>query len=207
MSDVPDTQTEICNAALALLGGGKGDPPFLTSYENDTTPNAERCRAQYQEAVENALLRFDWNGADKYLAATDSGADTEDQDGIEHAAYDYAYLPPADCLALRGLVDADREPLTDWAYVNGYVHTDYGTEEFLWRFISKESKYARGLAQCISYELAILLAPWVLGAEKGVPVAEALLVRYLRVILPQAIAQNQKEKPTPAKDTPVADIW
>ncbi len=206
MSDVPETKTDLCNGALALLGGGIAQDAWLTSYENDTGNTADWCRKLLDKAIEKAVVRHDWNLAEKYLLATASGANTDDQTGIEHTGYDYAYLPPSDCLALCGIVDEDKATL-EYAYVNGYVHTDYETDDFTWHYLQIPANgFPPGLRDCIEYELAILLASPLFGGEKGMQLRQGLMREYLQTVLPEARAQNQREQYDEINEN-APDLW
>jgi hypothetical protein len=190
--------TEICNAALDLLGAGMDDVERLDSYENDTGDTADWFRYNYPSSKKRAILRHDWDGAIDYLLGTDGGSDVS---GINHEPYEYAYLIPTTAfglavVALRGLVDADdHDKVLKYRTRHGYAHTDYETSDFAWKLLLDiETGFNNGLQQCIEYELAIRAATKFLKGKRGDEKRRMLVEEYENVVLPRAKGQNQQEE-------------
>jgi len=193
--------TEMCNAALDLIGAGLDTVRRLVNVETDTGDTADWFRANGKRAERAAKLRFDWAECVDYLLGTDAGGDVV---GINHEPYLYAYLIPTtfgsgvtavDVLALRGLVDVYDYETTKPKYrgpVHGYIHTDYATTEFAWKLLLDiESGFSNGLRECITYELAIRAASQFLTGQSGDQKRRLLMEEYRGEILPNAKGENQ----------------
>lgn len=87
-------QTEICNLALSRVGAG-----FIDDINEVSVP-AELCLLLYPIARDATLRDHDWNFARKRAAMA-----TLDQDNDQ---YDYVYLMPADCLAVREIYNPNK---------------------------------------------------------------------------------------------------
>jgi hypothetical protein len=87
-------QTDICNLALSRVGAG-----FIDSLDEPSAP-AELCRLLYPIARDATLRDHDWNFARKRLAMA-----TLDQTSDQ---WDYVYLLPADCLAVREIYNPSK---------------------------------------------------------------------------------------------------
>ncbi len=92
----PQSETELCNGALALLGVDER----LSDVETDTGVTARRCRSAYPRARDALLTQYPWNFAAR-RASLPSLA--------EGPVWGYAaaYLLPADFLRLRHVRHAD----------------------------------------------------------------------------------------------------
>lgn len=96
------TEIDICNAALALLGEKQ-----ITGF-NDTTESERQCELLYSMSRDAVLRAHPWNFAEKYAVLA---VLTEDPP----FEYDYYYQLPADCIRALRLVDT----MDAWRIVAG----------------------------------------------------------------------------------------
>lgn len=91
----------ICNRALFHVGA-KGRISSLTELRN---AEADRCNEVYADALKETLEAYDWSFARCRVALAEHGDDPPDTWG-------YRYVMPANCAALRHLVNplGDDEP-------------------------------------------------------------------------------------------------
>ena len=184
--------TDICNGALALMGGGIIDRAWLSNYESDTGPTADWCRILYGKARRRAQRKWDFDETKDYVAGTDAGTDV---DGVNHPGYDHAYLIPANpqTLVCRGIVDDDRNKLA-YHKVGQYIHCNYATSEFYWDLVldlETTALFSDGLIRCIEYELAILLCGPIFKGDKALKMCQALILEYEQWALPASAGENQ----------------
>jgi len=200
--------TGICNGAVALLGSGLDGEEYLASFESDTSDLAGWCRRLFDQARKRALLKFRWPEAIKLLAATDAGGDVDD---AVHPGFAYAYTVPvgSGSLALRGIVNADNQPLK-YRRAGLLIHTDYATSEFWWDFVENiVTGFSVGLNRCIQFELAIDLTGPVLKGEAADKKCALLIKRYRDLSLPDARGQAGAEvydQVNAERDTPWSEI-
>lgn len=192
--DVTDGDaTGICNGAILLVGAGKEGVDHIDSYENDIGDLADWCRRRYDLCRKRALMKHRWNEAVKLLAGDDGSGDDDTQ---VHTGYDYAYaLPSASgCIALRGIVDSDGEPVKH-KRAGSYIHADAETDEFWWDFVNDlQTGFSPGLQRCIEYEMALDLCGFLLTGNAADAKRRTLYEEYAQIVLPQAKMQNADEQ-------------
>lgn len=91
---MPSTPVELCNLALSRIGSKQP----IDSLDEDTT-EARACTVAYPFARDAVLASFPWRFATKRVALA---ALT----GVTYTDWQHAFALPADCLEVRGLVDA-----------------------------------------------------------------------------------------------------
>lgn len=197
---VAETETQICNDALALLGSGI-DVPWLDDYATDTTDTAQWCRKLLDATRRSVLANFTFVETVTFLAGTDSGGDDS---SVVHPDWLYAYPLPTNpvCLRLLGLVVTSNvngggwHYLLDWERYQSYVLTDYATSDFYWHYIRDETDYSvlsQPTRDAIAYLLASKLAAPVVRGPESYARRRELLQEYELYARKYAIAFNQKQ--------------
>jgi len=195
--------TDLCNAALDLIGAGLDTVRRLDDVDTDVGDTADWFRVNYGRAKRAAILRYDWPECIDYLLGTDAAGDVDD---INHEPYGYAYAVPATfgdaddapgVLAFRGLSDVNDYDtvLLSRGPLHGYVHTDYADTEFVWKLLLDiDSGFSNGLRECIVYELAIRAAAQFLTGQAGDQKRRLLMEEYRGEVLPNAKGEAQAEQ-------------
>jgi len=205
--------TNICNAALDLLGSGV-DKAHLGAYETDTGETADACRRHFDQCRKLLLASWPFTESCKYLAGTSSGGDDS---SVVHPDWLYAYALPADCLRLLGLTannsasDSNRHLLLEYERYQGYLLTDYTTTEFYWWYITdveNTSLWPATHLDALAYLLAAKLAGPVLRSPAAHILRTNLLREYELYARRNAVRFNQRQQfdPAPHGQTRVVDI-
>lgn len=183
-----NSDTEICNIALTLIGAEK-----ITSLADDTTTAAKTCRRLYDSIRDEVLSAHFWREA-KARAALSATVETPDFE------YDYQYLLPADCLRPIELYDSTEE----WIIEGRYLLTNESTLylKYLKR-ITNVTNYSPELVSCISARLAADLAYSLAGSKT---LSDAMWGIY-QFKLPNFVSTNNRGGGTPKQWTTDSENW
>ncbi len=94
-----ESNTEICNLALAHLGLGTQVEDL--SDETESSDEAQAARVYYETALKSTLRDFNWPFAKKALALTELEEEPTEE-------WEYSYTYPDDCVMLRRIYSGTR---------------------------------------------------------------------------------------------------
>lgn len=156
------TKTEICNAALGVLGHDRVVTDLYGMTDgayNDQSTEAERCRLFFSAALENTLGAHDWDFAavEKPLTLT-----AVDDNG-------YARVPIIpDCLRIVRVTDAESHALKV-RRTRDFLFVKVGsTHEAVIRYVSSDIDFScipPKFREALTYQLAALICGPMYGSD------------------------------------------
>jgi hypothetical protein len=198
------SKTEICNMALKHLAQKTVD-----NVDTENSAEAISCRTFYDIAVES-LLRF----AEWPFATTEADLGLIEEDPNEQWQFSYQY--PAECLRFIEMVNPAEVTVIDpqtgrYAYLNSIpFEIRYGTSgREIWtnledavgkyvRTISETGRFPPDFTLALSFHIASLIAPSVVGAEAYdvVEIAKAMANQWKNIAMAyhyneEAVSQPQ----------------
>ncbi|HUU94062.1 MAG TPA: hypothetical protein VM238_22955 [Phycisphaerae bacterium] len=142
------SKTQICNAALGLVGAGS-----IGNYDDaaERSTEAQRCRFYFPILLQSVLESFPWKCVAKPAVLT---ATTEEPP----FGYAYAYVLPADWVRMIGMDHPSRKYLV----YGRALHTNASPACISYVPLEMDAtKYSAGLVRCLylnlGYELALSL--------------------------------------------------
>jgi len=184
--------TDICNLALLEIGATQ-----IADYF-DTTANGLLCQVLYPQARNEVLIKVKPNCAREFA---DLGAELSGSSLPDMAEWEYAFNLPSDCLHLIAQVlESNHEQKYKCAKRQGKLLTNYYSNddddsayiEYIFKQVDA-SEYDPFLVAAIALKLAIKLVAAKTGDKKG-ELAGRLIRKYLKIVLPDAIAANQEQE-------------
>lgn len=162
---IPQTDTDICNQALAHLGQTR----FLSDLDTDRGTAATLCRTFFDTMRESVFSEYPWSRATK-TAALDLIEELDDDE-----EWDFKYRYPVDCLFARRIQSDYRTDSADSRIPYRVVLDDDGTVVILTDREDARLEYTvrvddvsqdpAKVALAQSSYLAFLLAPGLTGGD------------------------------------------
>ncbi len=181
------SETEICNAALMLLGANP-----INSL-NDANDTARTCKVIWPMVLDDELAAHVWNCAKK--RATLARETTAPAFG-----WSYAYALPSDNLRILEMED----PETEFAVEDGLLLTDNETAKV--RYLARVTvveKYSAGLCSAL---VARMVAELAMPVTKSQKVVSAGWAAYAGKILSALASDGQEGSPEVVECTTLTDV-
>lgn len=138
------TKTELCNRALAIIGG-----KLLSDFATDVTSGGQLCRLFFDDSVDELLELYPWTFAMR--RATLSAALQD----VPLFGFAHAYQLPPDCVKVweTDLMDVQ------WRVEDDHLLTDYSPVHIGYTVrVADTAVYSAGFRQALHYLLAAKLA-------------------------------------------------
>jgi hypothetical protein len=135
---VADSETSICNSALAKVGAER-----ILSLD-DSSPNAQLCKEQYPKVRDELLRSHPWNFTITRIALAATGT-------APVFGFEYQYTIPRDCMRI---LEIDSNEL-DWQKEGQYIVTDSDTLSI--KYIAKVTevgKFDANFSEVLALKLA-----------------------------------------------------
>lgn len=185
----PETNAvNICNKALAKIGGGK-DTLTITAL-GDGTDTSDLCDLFYTDVRKEVLKRMQPQECTYY-------ADLGDESSYsgEKAEWEYAFDLPDDNLIVTRQIDEDSHEVEyryeikqSQLFTNILSNTDRDSAYI--EYVKNETDgdvFNGEMVEAMATLLASLLAPRIVKGEMGMTLCERLFDKYEKVVLPKSI--------------------
>lgn len=189
-------ELEVCNRALAKLGGAKDNTYPITSVgdgEGGTSDNCERLLTPIRKEVLKRVKPEECTYFDEFEASSFSG---------EKGEWKYVFDPPSSCLIPTRMIDeSDHTVEYRHKYMQGYLFSnDYSNDDgdaAYCEYVKDETDYSalsEEVVDAIVTKLAAELAPLEVGGEWAWKRREDLIREYETLCIPKAKGINQSQQ-------------
>lgn len=185
------SKTQICNLAISHIGIGNE----ISSLETDRSAEAAACRRYFDIALENILSDFPWPFATKFIALGLVELNPTNE-------WSYSYRYPSDCLKIRRILSGIRNDTRQSRVPYKIAQDDNGSliytdmSEALIEYTVRLSDVERlpsDVVLAMSYYLASLIAPRILGSDRFEMVKRALQLYEAYIGEAKASAANEEQ--------------
>lgn len=181
------SETEICSAALMLLGA---DP--INSL-NDANDRARVCKVIWPMVLDDELAAHRWNCAKRRATLAREAA-------APAFGWSYAYALPDNCLRIFEMEDPDEAFVVE----DGLLLCDNSTAKVLYAVrVTAVGKYSAGLCSALVARMSAELAMPITKKEKVVSTAWAA---YQGKILSALASDGQEGSPEKVECTTLTDV-
>lgn len=193
---VPETNAvNICNKALAKLGGGE-DTRTITALGIVGDPTSELCELFYTPVRKEVLKRMEPQECTYYVDLGD-----ESSFSGEKADWTYVFDLPSDNLKVLRQVDEGNHRVEyrydikqNQLFTNILSNTDRDSAYI--EYVKNETDgdvFSNEVVETMATLLSSLLAPRIVGGERGDVIADKQYEKYEKVILPTSIGINRSQ--------------
>jgi len=187
-------EVEICNLALAKLGGGS-DTLTITAM-GDGSKTSDLCELLYDLIRKEVLKRMKPQECTEYKELDES------DDTPEMAEWDYVCDLPDDCLQFIRQTDEQYHKITydtevkgDYLFTNTYSNED-GDAVYVEYIVDEDTVtvFSDEVVMAIATKLAAELAPRIIGGEWAWKRRLDLLDEYEKLVMPLAKGINRQQQ-------------
>ena len=187
-------EVEVCNIALAKIGGGIDN--VVISSLSGTDDTSVKCKRLYTPARKIVLTRMQPQECCYYAELTASSFSGEKAD------YDYVFDLPSGCLQVIAQVDEDSHTYTyphqvmqSKLLTNYYSNTDRDAAYI--KYVKNEtdaSSFSEEVRNAIATLIAADLAATIPGGEWGWKRRQEMLEEFETLVLPAAMGMNRQQQ-------------
>jgi hypothetical protein len=184
----------ICNLALAKLGGGR-DKTKITAL-GDGTKTSDLCKLLYTPIRKEVLAIGEWQEVTYYK---DLGSESSVS---EQADWEYVFSLPEDCLKVIKQTHEEAHTIEyDHKVVQSKLLTSVlsntGGDSAYIEYVKNEGNadvFSQECVKAIAILLASELAPQTLGGDAGIKRHDMLVKEYETLVLPTSMGVNHSQQ-------------
>lgn len=184
----------ICNLALAKLGGGRNAQKITALGDGSKTSNL--CDLLYTPVRKEVLARGEWQEVTYYKDLGSESSLSEQSD------WEYVFALPSDCLKCirqtheeSHYVNYDHKVIQSKLLTNVCSNTA-GDSAYI-EYVKNETNadvFSQECVRAIATLLAAELAPQILSGDAGFKRRDALLEEYEKIVLPTSMGINHSQQ-------------